>query len=137
MLSDMHVNSFSSVSDLLSFLRKKSESSLFAELCGMLGFNKQNELIYCEMQNRSAEPDKFFALDPYDFLKFIKDFTPIALFHSHIYGDENPSDFDIKSSNNSCLCFLIYSVTTEKFFIYEPQVKKYDVNTVEGIRNLL
>jgi proteasome lid subunit RPN8/RPN11 len=133
----MDVKSFNSITELLSFLKEKSESSLFCELCGMVGLNKKNKIIYAEMKNRSPEPDKFFVVDPYDFLKFIKDFTPIALFHSHVYGDENPSDFDIKSSNNSCLAFLIYSVTTEKFFIYEPQVKKYDVSIIEGIRNLL
>lgn len=130
----MDVKSFDDIKSLIEFLKFQSESNLLIEICGMVGLNDKNQIIYLSFKNRSPEPDKFFIVDPYDYLNFIKSFKPICFFHSHIYGDEKPSSFDEKSSENSCLAFLIYSVTSEKFFIYEPQIKKYDVTIVEGIR---
>jgi hypothetical protein len=52
-------------------------------------------------------------------------------------GDENASDFDLNTSENCCFPFVIYSVVTEKFSIYEPKHKDYDVNIIQGIREIL
>lgn len=116
-------------------LKRDSENSLLCELCGLVGVSKKNgKLIYQIMKNRARTPEDFFMIDPYDYLSFVEKNELVLIFHSHLLGDELPSDFDIKTSENCCYPFLIYSICTEKFCIYEPQYKNYDVNILEGIR---
>ena len=130
-------NIFDTNEAFLSYVKKEGESSLFAELCAMVGLTKDGKIVYRKMQNRAKEPNLFFLIDPYDYLSFIQSYKPIAVFHSHLAGDENPSDFDEKTSENCCLAFLIYSICTEKFSIYEPRFKEYSVSIIEGLRKLI
>jgi proteasome lid subunit RPN8/RPN11 len=127
---------FDTIEDLLLFLKKNSESNLLTEICGFVGKVK-NRFLYRQMQNRSKDPNIYFIIDPFDHLSFIKDNEVLLVFHSHLYGDENPSEFDLKTSENCCFPFLIYSVTTEKFSIYEPQYKDYDVNIIRRLKELI
>ena len=128
---------FSSFKELILFLKKESEYSLLAELCALVGLNKNKNIVYRQMQNRSKEPENYFMIDPYDYLSFIKDNNCLFVFHSHLIGDEKESEFDKKTSENSCHAFLIYSINTEKFNLYEPEYKDYDVNIIEGLKELL
>jgi proteasome lid subunit RPN8/RPN11 len=123
--------------ELLAFLKRESEYSLLSELCGLIGLDTNGNYIYRKMQNRSKNPNHYFIIDPYDYLNFIKKYMCFAVFHSHLICDESPSDFDKKTSENCCYAFIIYSINTEKFFIYEPEFKDYNVNIIEGIRSLL
>lgn len=128
---------FDNIKELLSFLKKESESCLLAELCSIIGVNEDNKIVYRQMQNRSKDPDVYFMIDPYDYLSFINQYKCLAIFHSHLAGNENPSDFDKTTAENCCYAFIIYSVITEKFFIYEPEYKDYDVNIVQRIKELI
>lgn len=120
---------------IINNLKQEAENSLLCELCALVGVDKENgDLIYKIMKNRSKTPEDFFMIDPYDYLSFIDKNELLLIFHSHLLGDELPSDFDIKTSENCCYPFLIYSVCTEKFCIYEPQYKNYNVSILEGIR---
>lgn len=125
---------FNKIEDLFSFLKEESECSLFAELCGLIGIDKNRKLIYKNMQNRSKNPEMYFSIDPYEYLLFTKEYECLAIFHSHLSGDEYPSDFDIKTSENCCYAFFIYSICSEKFFIYEPHYKDYDVNIIQRLK---
>ena len=140
-LIDFNINNmdkiFSKIEDLVSFLKKEAEYSLFAELCALIGLNNKNEIVYRKMQNRSKNPEMYFMIDPYEYLEFINDFKIISVFHSHLVGSEKPSEFDEKTSENCCLAFIIYSICSEKFFIYEPQYKDYDVNTIQRLKELV
>lgn len=128
---------FQTAEELIAFLKNESECSLQAELCALIGLNEQKIFCYRQMQNRSKEPNLYFLVDPYDYLSFINKYEMFGIFHSHLVGDENPSEFDIKTSNNSCYFFLIYSIITEKFSIYEPHHKDYDVNIMQRIKEIL
>lgn len=128
---------FDSPKDLFAFLKKESEGSLIAELCSMVGMNSSNQIVYKQMQNRSKNPEQYFIIDPYDYLSFIKNYKPFGVFHSHLVGDENPSEFDKKTSESCCLTFIIYSVCTENFHIYEPLYKDYDVNIIQRLKESL
>lgn len=128
---------FTKVENLISFLKEEADCSLFAELCALIGLNNKNEIVYRKMQNRSKNPEVYFMIDPYEYLEFINDYKIISVFHSHLAGDEHPSEFDEKTSENCCLAFIIYSICTEKFFIYEPQYKDYDVNTIQRLKELV
>ena len=41
------------------------------------------------------------------------------VFHSHWNGGSRPSSSDIKSSDELCIPFLIYSLTDDDFYLYE------------------
>ena len=128
---------FDNLKDLICFLQKESESSLMAELCSMIGLDKSNKIAYTQMQNRSKDPETYFMIDPYDYLAFINKYSCLCVFHSHLIGDEKPSEFDEKTSENCCYPFLIYSINTEKFYIYEPEYKDYDVNIIQSLKELI
>jgi proteasome lid subunit RPN8/RPN11 len=128
---------FDNLKDLIRFLQKESESSLMAELCSMIGLDKNNKIVYTQMQNRSKDPETYFMIDPYDYLAFINKYSCLCVFHSHLIGDEKPSEFDEKTSENCCYPFLIYSINTEKFYIYEPEYKDYDVNIIQRLKELI
>lgn len=130
-------NLFTNCKDLLFFLKSEAETSLFAEICGLIGIDKNENIIYKRFQNRSKNPSEYFMIDPYEYLEFINDHKMIGVFHSHLCGDEHPSEFDEKMSENSCMAFIIYSICSEKFFIYEPQYKDYDVIIINRLKELI
>ena len=127
---------FDTVDELMSFLKKKSRNCLLCEICALIGF-EENKFIYIDMPNKSKLPNMFFYMDPSDYLSATQKYKCFCIFHSHLNVGPEPSDFDIKTSENSCLSFLIYSIMSEKFFLYEPQFKDYDVNITKGLRNYL
>lgn len=131
------IKEFDNLSDLILTLKKESEFSLLAELCSLIGVSKEKKIIYKQMQNRSKIPSEYFIIDPYDYLAFINEYSCLCIFHSHLVGNEFPSEFDKKTSENCCYPFLIYSVVTEKFHIYEPEFKDYDVNIIDRIKELI
>jgi proteasome lid subunit RPN8/RPN11 len=128
------ISIFKQIDEIVSFLKNEGEKNLFCEVCGLIGITQSNKYIYQRMQNRSKEPDKYFIIDPYDYLSFIKENKILGIFHSHLCGDELPSSFDERTAENCCLPFIIYSITSEKFFIYEPQYKDYDVNIIQRLK---
>ncbi len=128
------ISIFKEIDAIVPFLKNEGERNLFCEVCGLIGLTENNKFIYQRMQNRSKEPDKYFIIDPYDYLSFIKENKILGIFHSHLSGDEFASLFDERTSENCCLPFIIYSITTEKFFIYEPQYKDYDVNIIQRLK---
>ena len=137
-LSDMNKkNLFNNVVDLICFLREEAESNLLTEICGLVGIDENNQFVYEFMQNRSKNPEIYFSIDPYDYLCFLKKYNLLFIFHTHLCGDESPSEFDIKTSENCCYPFLIYSICSEKFSIYEPKHKSYDVNIIEKVKGRL
>ena len=132
-----NVYKFLDLKNLLSFSKKEAECSLLAEICCLIGLDSENKLIFQQMKNRSKNPETYFMIDPYDHLCFINQYSCLCIFHSHLIEDENPAEFDIKTSENCCYPFLIYSIVTEKFYIYEPEHKDYDVNIINRLKELI
>ena len=58
----------------------------------------------------------------------------VAIFHSHISGNEEASEFDIKMADNCCQEFLIYSLNSKKINIYTPETIEADVSILERIK---
>ena len=58
----------------------------------------------------------------------------VGVFHSHITGDESPSEFDVKMSENCCQPFIIYSLNSKKINIYTPKTSEVDVNILNRIK---
>ena len=122
----------------LEYVKILCNRNLRYEICGFSGYcTEANTFIVQETENASDNPQAFFLVDPLEYLLFKEDYSILALYHSHIVGDEEPSDFDIEMSENSCLPFLIFSLNTQKIHIYEPQNSDSDVNTLGRIKVLL
>lgn len=139
-LIDFNMNNlhkFINLQDFVNFLKKEAEYSLLAEICCLVGIDEEKNIIYKQVQNRSKNPESYFMVDPYDYLSFIDKYSCLCIFHSHLIEDEKPSEFDVKTSENCCYPFLIYSVVTEKFYIYEPEHKDYDVKIINRLKELI
>ena len=107
------------------------------EVCGFLGYDEEEKLFIVKQEhNNSPSPSEFFLIDPINYLLFKDEYHLVGLFHSHVSGDEKPSDFDIKMAQNCCLPFLIYSLNTKKIHIYEPQNIECNVNIVRRMKAL-
>lgn len=109
---------------ILEKISEWSSSHNFFEVCGFVGLDKNNDYkaIFCE--NRAENPKNSFLIDPLEYLNFINEYEQVFIFHSHILGNEEPSEKDVMMSENSCFPFLIYSLNTKKFFVYEPKKSK-------------
>ena len=129
---------FKSPKAALEYIKILCNKNLRYEICGFLGYNMEdNTFIVQEAENAADNPQVFFLVDPLEYLLFKEKYSILALYHSHITGDEEPSEFDMEMSENSCLPFLVFSLNTQKVHIYEPQNSDSDVNTLERIKALL
>jgi len=118
------------IKETLQVIVDESESNSFVEICGFLGFDREKEAYVVQNEKNVAEdPSKHFMIDPLNYLLFKERYDLLAVYHSHINTDAEPSEFDVKMSNNCCIPFLIYSIETKKFDLYEPQNLETDVNT--------
>ena len=118
------------IKQALQVIVDESESNSFIEICGFLGFDREKETYVVQNEKNVAEdPSKHFMIDPLNYLLFKERYDLLAVYHSHINTDAEPSEFDVKMSNNCCIPFLIYSIETKKFDLYEPQNLEIDVNT--------
>lgn len=118
-----------------AFIKDHAHNNLYYEICGFVGFDEQtNKYVARIEKNQSEDPKSFFCISPVNYLRFKQNYSIIGVFHSHILGDESPSEFDIKMAESCCLPFIIYSVNTKKFHIFEPQNKDYDVNILERFK---
>lgn len=123
-----------SLNKIKDFLANHSFQS-FNEVCGFLGFDEESKQFVVQIEkNQASDPKSFFLIDPISFLKFKQQYSIAAVFHSHVTGDERPSEFDIKMSEACCLPFIIFSINSKKFHIYEPKNKDYDVNILEKVK---
>ena len=119
----------------LQKIKELCEGNLKQEICGFLGFDESsNKYVIKQEVNISPEPSSYFLMDPLRYLLFKEEYKFIAVFHSHIIGTEEPSEFDIKMADNCCQPFLIYSLNTQKINIYQPQTVECDVNKLNRIK---
>lgn len=119
--------------DILSVVANWCESKIYTENCGLIG--KKDDCYHAILtENKSSEPEQTFLIDPLEYLFFIEEYEPIAVFHSHISGNEEPSEKDIVMSENSCLPFFIYSLNTKNFHFYIPKKTKVDVNILDKFK---
>ena len=125
-----------SINDIKDFIIQKSLKNFHTEICGFVGFeDSTNQFVATLEKNIATDPKSFFMMSPVKYLKFKNDYSLISIFHSHIVGDELPSEFDIKMSESCCLSFSIFSINSKKFHIYEPKNKDYDVNILQKVKD--
>jgi proteasome lid subunit RPN8/RPN11 len=113
-------------------LKREAETNLLLEICGLISF-KENFFIYKRMNNLSDQSNIYFKINPKDYLDFLNSYGCFCIFHSHLCSDETLSKIDVDNSNNCCKSFLVYSILSEKFNLYEPKNKDYDVNITKQL----
>ena len=124
-----------SISEIKDFIINNSFLNMNIEICGLLGFDNDSQSYIAKMEkNESPDPKNYFLMNPLSYLNFKNQYDLIGVFHSHVVCDEQPSEFDIKMSESTCLPFVIFSINSKKFHIYEPQNKDYDVNILERLK---
>ena len=116
-------------------IKEMSHENFKQEICGFLGYDyEKKEFIVQKEENIAKDPRSHFLINPLSYLLFKDSYSMIAVFHSHIVGDETESEFDVKMSDNCCQPFLIYSLNTKKINIYTPETIESDVNILERIK---
>lgn len=120
------------IKEALQFFINSSLFSPKVEVCGLLGI-KDDEYFPRMMKNKHSDPQNHFSIDPLEYLKFSQEFELVAVFHSHIVGDSQPSDFDKVNSENTVVPFLIYSLPEKKFSLFEPENHTCDVKELKEI----
>ena len=131
-MEEMH---FKEEGALLEYIKKLSHQNLRGEICGFLGYDYSGEqYIIQQEENISPNPSSLFIINPLNYLLFKDRYTMVAIFHSHIAGDESASEFDVKMAENCCQPFLIYSLNSKKINIYTPETTEADVKILERIK---
>ena len=132
----MEVNIFKNLKQALDKIKDHCQSHPFVEICGFLGYDSQKRNYIVQLENNcSSQPQNFFAIDALKYLLFKQKYTLAAVFHSHIIGDEQASEFDIKMSENCCIPFLVYGLNTDKFAMYQPKNIECDKKILKRIKD--
>lgn len=126
------------ISKIKDFIVSCCFAQMSNEICGFIGWDEQEKKYVATLENNEAQdPTKFFVLNPAAFLQFKNNYSLLGIYHSHVVGDENPSEFDIKMSEACSVPFIIYSINTKKFHIYEPQYTDSNVKAFERLKEKL
>lgn len=109
------------------------EKDIKREICGFV-VEKDGELDIIPMKNYSPKPDEEFYIPAKEFLFVKKQNNIVAVYHSHIRGGSEPSDFDLKTSDLICYPFLIYSVEKNTFNLHEPEHSDATKENIEKLK---
>lgn len=97
------------------------------EVCGLIGYDGE-QYVFEEGKNIANDTRSNFVLDPLQYLLFKNKYQTICIFHSHVVGDEEPSEFDILMSENSCISFCIYALNTKRYYLHRPRELEVDLD---------
>ena len=89
------------------------------ESCGLI-LHKGKKFFLKACENKSNDKTKYFKINSQEYIDIYKKYKILMCYHSHVLGDENPSDYDKKYSEEMILPFYIYSTVSKKYKIYYP-----------------
>ena len=95
------------------------------ESCGLVILDNDKQAKVLDCVNTHSVKEKYFRIDPDEYLHFKINSKMLAIFHSHVHQSENPSDYDRDIFEELCIPYYIYSVKTGKMSLsipdsYEP-----------------
>ncbi len=126
---------FKKENQVLEHIKKISQKNFKEEICGFVGYDyNSNQYVIQKEENIAPDPSSLFLINPLNYLLFKDAYGMVAIFHSHIVGDETASEFDVKMADNCCQPFLIYSLNSKKINIYTPETCEADVKKLERIK---
>lgn len=131
----MEADTFKNIKQALDKIKAYCLAYPFVEICGFLGYDNQKRKYIVQLEkNCSTDPQNFFAIDALKYLLFKQRYSLASVFHSHIVGDEQASEFDVKMSENCCTPFLVYGLNTDKFSMYQPKNIECDKKILKRIK---
>lgn len=105
----------------LKNIKKMALSNHTQEICGFLVRNGSSHTAI-QSRNDAKDKENFFQINPSQYLAAkLGNEEIVAVFHSHIKGSADPSDFDKKMSAHCDLDFLIYSIEDDEFKTYKKK----------------
>ena len=113
-----------------------SESSPLREVCGFIVY--RNNTLFFEKIINDSNQDDYFRINPISFLERSLSNELVAIFHTHVDSEEKPSEYDIQNSKNCLYPFLIYSLETKRFHLFDlPEFKRPEngVNMLKEVIN--
>ena len=129
------IKHFKKEKEALEYIKQLSHKNFKGEICGFLGYDYgANQYIVQKEENIAPDPSSVFLINSLNYLLFKDTYGMVAIFYSHIMGDETASEFDVKMSENCCQSFLIYSLNSKKINIYTPETAEGDVKRLERIK---
>jgi len=127
---------FENLNNCLDFFKKESLASSSKEIVGFLGL-KDNKPFAKIVKNRAQNPQEHFLVDPLEMRSFKNDYELIAVFHSHVFGDSEFSDWDKKTADNCLFPFIVYSIQEDKFGLYVPNDTDVSSVNIEALRKII
>ena len=117
--------------DLVEF----AESSPMREVCGFI-CREGEELVLKKVRNTANNHD-LFMIHPVDFLERKLSGDLVAIFHTHVDCDEKFSEFDVENSKSCLYPFVIYSLESQKFNLFDMEHFERDENSVIYLKGIL
>mgnify|MGYP003638010981 CR=1 FL=1 len=122
--------------NMLQEIIEFSESSPLREVCGFIVY--RNNTLFFEKIINDSNQDDYFRINPISFLERSLSNELVAIFHTHVDSEEKPSEYDIQNSKNCLYPFLIYSLETKRFHLFDlPEFKRPEngVNMLKEVIN--
>jgi proteasome lid subunit RPN8/RPN11 len=101
------------------------------EVCGFGILGRDKKIKITQVENKAKDPKKDFSINPSDFVKARLRGRILFFYHSHPFTPEDPTEKDIKSSENCKIPCLIYSRFSGAFYLYIPDSYKINNKLVE------
>lgn len=115
---------------LIKKIIEYSNTEPFREVCGFVCY-KNGELSFEAAENHSKDVD-YFQISPIDFLQKKMNGDLLAIFHTHTNTKEDPSECDIENSKNCLYPFLIYSLASERFHLFDlPHFERSEKGVIQ------
>lgn len=100
-------------------IKELSLANQTQEVCGFVVKN-DGEISAVKARNESPDKENFFMISPLQFLSIRNSNEEVlSVFHSHITGSAEPSEFDKTMSTHCDLDFLIYSIEEDNFYTHK------------------
>ena len=91
------------------------------EVCGFVLIEDDASIRVKRIKNESRDKENCFHISPMKFLEYKVNNRILGIYHSHPKTTETPSKVDREMSEELGIPYLIYSLKSDKFFLYYPE----------------
>ena len=106
------------------------------EVCGFVVHDGENFDVI-PIENKAINKENEFYIPAKEFLFIKEKHNLVAIYHSHIEGPAEESEFDVASSEVCCYPFVIYSMQTNRFGTYVPEYLDCNVELLNQLKKEL
>ena len=117
-------------------IEKKSFQNVKEEACGFI-YLENKKLKILEVKNSAEDKTSEFSISAKTYLYAKENHEIVGIYHSHPSGSEEPSEYDKKCAEITCLPFIIFSIKRRKFSVFCPELLEIKQSIVEQLRKEL